>query len=120
MRWKQAPAMFGGYSTLKGVRPDERYRGNLLLWRLLLDLLKGDTSHNLRRGTADPDGGCHRGFSRGSRYVGLRRDAGYFQEKVGDTHLRPEDSGARDPSSICTGKKVADLRTRRFTEIMLI
>lgn len=46
-----------------------------------------------------------------------------FQEKVGDTHLRPGDSGARDPRQHLhwgDGGGFWDLRTGRFTEIMLI
>ena len=46
-----------------------------------------------------------------------------FQEKAGDTHLRPGDPGARDPRQYLHRVKVAgfrDLRTGRFTEIMLI
>lgn len=46
-----------------------------------------------------------------------------FQEKAGDTHLRPGDAGARDPCQHLhrgEGGGLRDLRTGRFTEIMLI
>ncbi len=46
-----------------------------------------------------------------------------FQKEAGDAHLRPGAPGAVIRASICTGEKAAgfrDLRTGRFTEIMLL
>ena len=84
----------------------------------------GPARDDLRGGAAGPDGGRHRGVSRGGRRADLRRDTGCFSGKRRET--RTYDRETQAPvihASICTGEKVAgfrDLRTGRFTEIMLI